>query len=66
MAILALAMAVNMMAGDFVKVKERTLYPWWKTYYYVGANFWYGSILGSEGPGGDVCAFVGSLMSYSV
>ena len=24
-----------------------------KPYYYVGTNFWYGAILGSEGQGGD-------------
>jgi mannan endo-1,4-beta-mannosidase len=24
-----------------------------KPYYYVGTNFWYGAILGSEGEGGD-------------
>ena len=24
-----------------------------KPYYYVGANFWYGAILGSEGEGGN-------------
>ena len=53
MAILALAMAVNMMAGDFVKVKNGRFIRGGKPYYYVGANFWYGAILGSEGPGGD-------------
>ena len=51
--ILALAMAVNMMAGDFVKVKNGRFIRGGKPYYYVGANFWYGAILGSEGPGGD-------------
>ena len=53
MAILALAMAVNMMAGDFVKVKNGRFIRGGKPYYYVGANFWYGAILGSEGPGSD-------------
>ena len=53
MAIIALAMAVNMMAGDFVKVKNGRFVRGGKPYYYVGANFWYGPILGSEGPGGD-------------
>ena len=53
MAIIALAMAVNMMAGDFVKVKNGHFVRGGKPYYYVGTNFWYGPILGSEGPGGD-------------
>ena len=53
MAIIALAMAVNMMASDFVKVKNGRFVRGGKPYYYVGANFWYGPILGSEGVGGD-------------
>ena len=53
MAVIALTMAVNLMAGGFVKVKDGRFVRGGKPYYYVGANFWYGAILGSEGPGGN-------------
>ena len=62
MAILALAMAVNMMAGDFVKVKNGRFIRGGKPYYYVGM----GPYLALKDRGATVCAFVGSLMSYSV
>ena len=37
----------------FVKVSEGHFVRDGKPYYYVGTNFWYGAILGSEGQGGD-------------
>ena len=39
--------------SDFVQVKEGRFVKDGKPYYYVGTNFWYGAILGSEGQGGD-------------
>lgn len=44
----------NAMAqSNFVSVKDGKLWKEGKPYYYVGANFWYGAILGSEGRGGN-------------
>ena len=39
--------------GDFVKVRNGRFERGGKPYYFVGTNFWYGAILGSEGQGGD-------------
>lgn len=38
---------------SFVKVNNGHFERDGKPYYYVGTNFWYGAILGSEGQGGD-------------
>ena len=38
---------------DFVQVKDGHFVRHGEPYYYVGTNFWYGAILGSEGQGGD-------------
>jgi len=38
---------------DFVRVENGHFVRGGKPYYYVGTNFWYGAILGSEGQGGD-------------
>ena len=38
---------------DFVRVENGHLVKNGKPYYFVGTNFWYGAILGSEGQGGD-------------
>lgn len=38
---------------DFVQVKDGHFVRHGQPYYYVGTNFWYGAILGSEGQGGD-------------
>ena len=48
------AMAIPM-AGQskFVSVKDGHFEKDGQPYYYVGTNFWYGAILGSEGQGGD-------------
>lgn len=44
----------NAMAqSNFVSVKDGKLWKEGKPYYYIGANFWYGAILGSEGRGGN-------------
>lgn len=39
--------------SNFVQVKDGRFVRGGKPYYYVGTNFWYGAILGSEGQGGD-------------
>lgn len=39
--------------GTFVSVKDGHFERSGKPYYFIGTNFWYGAILGSEGQGGD-------------
>lgn len=39
--------------AEFVTVKDGKFFRGDKEYRYVGANFWYGAILGSEGRGGN-------------
>ena len=39
--------------SPFVQMKSGHFERAGKPYYYVGTNFWYGAILGSEGQGGD-------------
>lgn len=39
--------------NDFIKVQNGVFMRGGSPYYYVGTNFWYGAILGSEGQGGD-------------
>lgn len=39
--------------SDFVRVQEGRFVKCGKPYYFVGTNFWYGAILGSEGQGGN-------------
>ena len=54
---LSLMMAAMMIPvaaqSKFVTVKDGHFLKDGKPYYYVGTNFWYGAILGSEGQGGD-------------
>ena len=45
--------AAGQTESPFVKVKDGHFLKDGKPYYYVGTNFWYGAILGSEGQGGD-------------
>lgn len=40
-------------APEFVRVADGEFYIGDSVYRYVGTNFWYGAILGSEGSGGD-------------
>ncbi len=53
----------------FVSVKNGQFIRNGKPYYYVGANFWYGAILGSEGTGGNrkrLCQELDSLKALGV
>ena len=58
MTVLSIIMAAcssgkNSEGEKFVKVADGHFVRDGKPYYYVGTNFWYGAILGSEGRGGD-------------
>ena len=43
----------DMSGQNFVTQKEGQLFIGDKPYYFIGTNFWYGAILGSEGQGGN-------------
>ena len=43
----------NTASSPFIHVDNGQLMKGDTPYYYVGTNFWYGAILGSEGQGGD-------------
>lgn len=51
--VLVAASALALAQSSFVTVKDGRFYRGTTPYYYVGTNFWYGAILGSEGQGGD-------------
>ena len=54
---------------DFVYVKDGQFIRQGKPYYYIGTNFWYGAILGSEGQGGDrkrLCQELDSMRSIGI
>lgn len=51
--LLALGLAGVAVASDFVRVRGTQLLRGDSPYYFIGTNFWYGPILGSEGRGGD-------------
>lgn len=52
--LLMVALALPMVAqSKFVTIQDGHFLKDGKPYYYVGTNFWYGAILGSEGQGGD-------------
>ncbi len=40
-------------SNDFVTVKDGQFFIGDAPYYFIGTNFWYEAILGSEGEGGD-------------
>ena len=50
---MALATCSISAKSTFVQVKGGHFARVGKPYYYVGTNFWYGAILGSEGQGGN-------------
>ena len=50
MSVISLAVSAQ---SDFITVEGGRFVRGGKPYYYVGTNFWYGAILGSEGQGGD-------------
>ena len=55
--------------SPFVKVKDGKFWRNNTPYYYVGTNFWYGAILGSEGQGGDrkrLCAELDALKKAGI
>lgn len=54
-AIMLLCLALNVMGqDDYIKVKNGRFYRGNQPYpQYIGANFWYGAMLASEGQGGD-------------
>lgn len=52
--LLMAVMACNLTAKtNFVYVKDGRLWKGDKPYYYIGTNYWYGAILGSQGQGGN-------------
>ena len=60
-AVAGFAVAVGAAAQQFVSVKDGHFERGGKPYYYVGTNFWYGAILGSEGQGGDRARLIREL-----
>lgn len=53
----------------FVRVENGQFIRYGKPYYYIGTNFWYGAILGSEGRGGNrerLCRELDSLKSIGI
>ncbi len=56
-------------ASDFISVKGNNFLKNGTPYYYIGTNFWYGPILGSEGEGGNrerLCAELDNLHSLGL
>ena len=49
----ALLLAGSLQAQEFVQVNGKQFVHEGKPYYYIGANYWYGAILASEGEGGN-------------
>ena len=60
---------VSMAQSKFVTVKDGAFIRDGKPYYYVGTNFWYGAILGSEGQGGNrerLCRELDAMKSIGI
>ena len=53
--------STSLAQNSFVTVKDGHFERNGKPYYYVGTNFWYGAILGSEGQGGDTARLAREL-----
>lgn len=51
--VLLMALPSSAQTNPFVRVKDGQFLRNDKPYYYVGTNFWFGAILGSEGQGGN-------------
>ena len=51
--LLLLGVACSNYKGDFIKIESGRFIKSGEPYYYIGTNFWYGAILGSQGEGGD-------------
>lgn len=51
--ILSLTSVLAVQAQEYVQVRDGKFWHRGKEYRYVGTNFWYGAILGSEGQGGN-------------
>ena len=51
--IVMLLSATSGLAQEFVQVNGKQFVLEGKPYYYIGANYWYGAILGSKGEGGN-------------
>lgn len=49
----ALLLAGSLQAQEFVQVNGKQFVHEGQPYYYIGANYWYGAILASEGEGGN-------------
>lgn len=59
----------NQKENNFVRVENGQFIRNGKPYYYIGTNFWYGAILGSEGEGGNrvrLCRELDSLKSIGI
>ena len=50
---------------QFITVKNGQFIKNDRPYYYIGTNFWYGAILGSEGEGGDKNRLIAELDSLA-
>ena len=62
-------MSKNQKENNFVRVENGQFIRNGKPYYYIGTNFWYGAILGSEGEGGNrvrLCRELDSLKSIGI
>lgn len=59
------SMHFNVQSKQFITVKNGQFIKNDRPYYYIGTNFWYGAILGSEGEGGDKNRLIAELDSLA-